>query len=78
MSILTVKQAAERLQVARATVYGLCAQKKLAHIRVGAGGRGTIRIPEESLTAFMAGALVQTEESSAPRQRQVPLKHLKI
>ena len=47
-SFLTVrKAAAERLRVAPATVYLLCEQGSLTHLRVGAGGRETIRVREE-------------------------------
>jgi len=40
--LLTVKEAAERLRVCTATVYGLCKGGKLGHVRVG----NSIRIPE--------------------------------
>jgi len=43
--LLTVKEAAERLRVSTATVYGLCKDGKLAHVRVG----NSIRIPEAEL-----------------------------
>lgn len=78
MAVLTVKQAAERLQVAPTTIYGLCAQKRLAHIRIGAAGRGTIRIPEESLARYMTGATVQPDEPAAPPPPKEQLKHLMI
>jgi excisionase family DNA binding protein len=74
--VLTVRQAAERLQVAPATIYGLCGRQKLAHLRIGAG-RGTIRIPEESLDAFVSGVTVRAEDSPAPPQPRMKLKHLK-
>ena len=41
--LLTVKQAAARLNVSTDTVYQLCEAGKLKHQRVG-NGRGTIRI----------------------------------
>ncbi len=63
MALLSVKQAAERLQVAPTTVYGLCAGKKIGHLRVGAG-RGTIRIREEDLQAYMEMATVPLEEEA--------------
>ena len=43
--LLTVKEAAERLRVCTATVYGLCKGAKLGHLRVG----NTIRIPEAEI-----------------------------
>jgi len=54
MTVLTVRQAAERLQVAPTTIYSLCARKPLTHVRIGTR-RGTIRILEASLDAFIAG-----------------------
>jgi excisionase family DNA binding protein len=75
MDMLTVKQAAERLRVSVATVYQLCATRRLAHVRLGLG-RGTIRIREDDLTAFLAGAAVRTPESARPPPRPRTLKHL--
>jgi excisionase family DNA binding protein len=63
MALLSVKQAAERLQVAPTTVYGLCAGKKLGHLRVGAG-RGTIRIREDDLQAYMERATIPLEDET--------------
>jgi excisionase family DNA binding protein len=50
MTALTVKQTAEQLRVSKATICGLCARKRLTHLRVGAG-RGTIRFRPEDLAA---------------------------
>lgn len=50
--VLTVKQTADQLQVSAALVYQLCAGRKLAHHRLGVG-RGTIRIAEADLAAFV-------------------------
>ena len=66
MSLLTVKQAAQRLNVCPATVYDLCARRKLRHVRIGGSGRGTIRIDEADLEAFIASAAVQPDEPAAP------------
>ncbi len=52
---LTVRQAAERAGVSDALVYGWCAAGELAHLRLGnKGKRGTIRIEEADLAAFLA------------------------
>lgn len=75
MSVLTIKEVAERLKVAPATVYTLCAQRKLGHVRVGAR-RGTIRIPEEALENYLRGQTVQPAKPAAPMPK-VRLKHLK-
>src|SRR4051812_44437720 len=65
MTTITVQQAAEQLQVSPATIYGLCAQKRLGHIRVGSG-RGTIRIRAEDLSAYVANAAIEPGSLSKP------------
>jgi excisionase family DNA binding protein len=77
VEFLTVPEVAKRLKISPATVYQLCASRKLAHVRLGAG-RGAIRIKEEDLLAFLAGRTVRPEEPAAPLPTQVKLKHLKI
>jgi excisionase family DNA binding protein len=58
MSVLTVRQVAERLQVSQAAVYDLCRERRLAHFRVGLR-RGAIRVNEEDLAAFISAATVR-------------------
>jgi excisionase family DNA binding protein len=58
--MLTVKQAAERLQCSPATVYQLCAARLLPHSRVGLG-RGVIRIAEADLDRYLAGRRVEED-----------------
>jgi excisionase family DNA binding protein len=65
--MLTVKQAAERLQCSPATVYQLCAARLLPHSRVGLG-RGVIRISEADIAAYLAGRRVQVEQ---PKLRHI-------
>ena len=77
MQTRTVREVAEILRVSKATIYGLCGDGKLVHIRVGSG-RGAIRIRQEDLDAFIASAVVQPVKSSAPRPTPVKLKHLKV
>jgi excisionase family DNA binding protein len=77
MEVLTVRQAAQRLQVAPTTVYGLCARRKLAHLRIGAG-RGAIRITAEGLAAYLAGAAVQAGTAAPPPPPTHKPKHLKV
>ncbi len=50
--MLTVAEVAKRLAVSTQCVYLLCADGLLPHIRVGRG-RGTIRILEADLQAFI-------------------------
>lgn len=61
---LKVKEAAERLSVSEGTIYGLCRDRRLRHVRVGRG-RGTIRIPEDALDALVLGVTVQAAEGAA-------------
>jgi excisionase family DNA binding protein len=49
---LRVKEVSERLGVSAGCVYQLVHCGELEHIRVGVG-RGTIRIPEESLATYI-------------------------
>jgi excisionase family DNA binding protein len=53
--MLTVKRAAEILNVSPGLIYALCAQGRLEHDRYGLG-RGTIRIREESLAHYQRQA----------------------
>jgi excisionase family DNA binding protein len=49
---MTVKQAAQRLEVAPSTVYALCAAGLMPHHRVGLG-RGVIRIDEADVRDYI-------------------------
>jgi excisionase family DNA binding protein len=51
--LLSVQEAARRLALSEATVYGLCNQRKLRHFRMGMG-QGAIRIPEDALDEYLA------------------------
>jgi excisionase family DNA binding protein len=78
MALLSVQQAAERLNVCPSTVYDLCARRKLRHVRIGGSGRGTIRIDEADLEAFIERAAVPPDEPAAPQAPPRNLKHLKL
>ena len=56
-ALLTVAEVAKRLKVSPSAVYALCAQERLAHHRVGLG-RGTIRVSEADLQAFIESCRV--------------------
>jgi excisionase family DNA binding protein len=73
MALLTVKQVAQRLQVSEATVYQLCAKRKLAHARVGAG-RGAIRVGEDALAAFVQASTVAPGRPA----NAAALKHIRL
>ena len=76
---MTVKQAAARLEVSAATVYGLVAAGKLRCHRVGLG-RGAIRISDEHIATYLAEAergVVVTPPPPPPVNRE-RLKHLRL
>jgi excisionase family DNA binding protein len=58
--LLSVRQAAEQLGLCTATVYGLCADGSLAHIRI----LNAIRIAPADLAAFVAARRV----NATPRE----------
>lgn len=62
--LFTVNEASTRLRVCPATVYALCAAKKLRHQRVGVG-RGKILISLEAIAEYLAKGMV------APTERPV-------
>lgn len=73
---MTVKQAAEKLEVSSATVYSLVASGKLQCYRIG-NGRGAIRISEEHISAFLKTA--EPVAASAPAPVSHPrLKHIRL
>jgi excisionase family DNA binding protein len=67
-----VKEAAVRLDVSSATIYGLLAAGKLRCHRVGLG-RGAIRISEEHLLEF----LVRAEPAAPPVIGPAPVRSFK-
>ncbi len=58
IAVLSVKEVAERLNVSLGTVYALVSKGTIKAFRIGIG-RGTLRIPEESLDAYLKGAEVE-------------------
>jgi excisionase family DNA binding protein len=68
MKYLTVKEAAERLGCSAATIYELCAARRLPHTRVGLR-RGVIRISEADLAAYLANRHIE--------QQQPPLRFIR-
>jgi excisionase family DNA binding protein len=54
---MNVKATAQRMEMSKSLVYKLCQEGRLPHTRIGQQGkRGAIRISEEDLRAFLAGA----------------------
>jgi len=70
---MKVRQAAERLEVSPGTVYGLVAAGRLKCTRIGLK-RGCIRISEQQVAEFLAGA-EPIKPASAPARR-ITLRHL--
>ena len=62
MKPLTVREAATELRCSAATVYALCAARKLRHQRVGVG-RGKILIPPDAITEYLAKGTVKSTEA---------------
>ena len=77
--MLTVDQAAERLNVSVKTVRNLIGAGKLGHYRIGAG-RGVIRISEDALDQHLAECEVKGNGSpaSARRRERRELRHIKL
>jgi excisionase family DNA binding protein len=62
MNLLTVREAAIVLRLSSATVYALCAARKLRHQRVGVG-RGKILIPSDVIAEYLAKGTVVSAEA---------------
>ena len=73
---MTVRKAAERLEVSQSTVYALIAAGKLKCHRVGVG-RGCIRIHEDHIAAYLAAG-EQTALTPPPAVRTFQPRHIKI
>jgi len=69
--LLSVRQVADELGVAPTTVYAMCHRKQILHTRVGSG-RGTIRIPEEALAAYLASVTVAPAAEIQDRTTNLP------
>lgn len=59
---MTVKQAAERLEISRSLLYKLIEEGQLPHRRIGGKGkRGKIIVTEEDVKAFLDSVKVEAE-----------------
>jgi excisionase family DNA binding protein len=77
---LTVKEAAGRMRLSAASVYALCATKKLRHTRVGVG-RGKIIIEPGAIVEYLAKGTVSVVSDGPTRPtgnqgRTRPFTHL--
>lgn len=68
--MFTVNEVAAKLKISRSSVYNAIESGALPHYRFGAG-RGTIRVSEEQLQAFLAGARVEDAASTSGRLKDV-------
>lgn len=66
---MTVKQAAERLEISPGLVYALVASGKIRHERHGLG-RGAIRITEEALEEYRRSVTMAAPASAARAEKQ--------
>jgi excisionase family DNA binding protein len=55
--LLRIREAAERLNISRASLYKLCAQNQVAYVRVG----NAIRFAGEDLSAYIRSQRRSTE-----------------
>ena len=78
--MLDVTQVANRLGVSVATVYALVASGQLAHhrIRTKKSSRGTIRISESELNAYLISSGETKDTSPAVVTAPLKLKHLNL
>jgi excisionase family DNA binding protein len=75
---MNVSEAAKRLEVSRATIYGLIACGKLKCARVGVK-RGVIRIQDAHLAEFLSGSESVSPSPPAPvRKHNVKLRNLNL
>ena len=68
---MKVAESAKKLEVSTSLIYDLCARGELPHVRLGSG-RGTIRISESAIDAYLL-----RQQVTGPRSRpqvQVKLK----
>lgn len=73
---MTVAEAAKQLEVSPRTVYQLCAEGLLSHIRIGVG-RGAIRIGQDDIDAFRERARAKSLERRPAPVVPYALKHIK-
>jgi excisionase family DNA binding protein len=77
--MMTIKQAARRLNVSEKTVRNLIKSGRLGHHRIGAGS-GVIRISEQSLAEHLAECEVREsgERTSPVRRQRTTLRHIDL
>ena len=78
-SMLTIREAADRLNVSEKTVRNLLKSGKLDYHRIGAG-RGVIRISEDALARHLEDCQVKGDDTVRPRIRRerLSLRHIRL
>lgn len=77
-TLLTVQEAAVRLKVSKSSVYALIDSGQLACHRIGMR-RGTIRVSEQDLDAFLEACHVGVlEQQPSASGRKLKLKHIQL
>ena len=74
----TVAEVAKRLRVSVGAIYGAVQSGRLKAYRIGARGRGAIRIPEESLRNYLESCEVKRdtrENVTAEGRITLPRRH---
>jgi len=74
--MFTVAEVAKRLRVSAGAIYGAVQSGRLKAYRIGARGRGTIRISEEYLREYLSGCTGTSPDAS--RQPTKKFEHLKL
>src|SRR5262245_30009575 len=68
-SWFNVRQVSRLLGVAATTIYSMCEQKKIEHVRIGTGGRGAIRISQDAVDAYLRRVKVGVQAGELPQGR---------
>ncbi len=66
-AMLTVKQVSQQLGVSIQTVYALIAKRQLPVYRIGANGRGAIRIRTEDVEKFLESCRISPPSPPRPK-----------
>ena len=74
--MVTVRDAAKRLEISQSLVYSLISSGKLRFMRVG-HGRGRLRIPEDAIDEYLARCTFGVREEE-PKATMPRLKHIKL
>lgn len=79
MTMLTIRDVAERLGISPSTAYALVESHRLPHHRIGVG-RGVIRVSEAQLTAYLDTTKQEREapRPAVPKPSRPRLRHITL